>query len=299
MCCSFPRKFRLAPKLSSLSMSMNLNGECLVLLHRIVKLEPKKDSDWKILVDLPALRNVGSVLVETIDRKTEKMVILRDSDAFTACKPQLASSDVKHLNPSLLLKDRSTRPFMEISTLGARLKLKLMADSLPLNSLLSNSRHEDDNNSNNNSHSHSHSQQQQEATTGCPVCGHPVEDAVHFLIKCAGYQSARDALFQSISEHVPKDLFEDFSMLKSATKAGALISNVFWGSYGHEVDALVRRFLEKIWKVRDRIANLIFEGIWSTLLHFHAPRPSIHLYMRQAGFGNQCSTFIKPISAIL
>lgn len=254
---------RWAPKLSSLSMSMNLYGKCLVLLHSIVKLEPRKDSHWKILMGLPALRNVGSVFVETIDMKTEKMVILRDSEAFTACKPQLASSDVKHLNPSLLLEDRSTMSFMGINTLGARLKLKLMADSLPLNSLLSNSRHEDDYNSNNNSHSHSHNQQQQQqqATTGCPVCGHPVEDAVHFLIKCAGYQSARDALFQSILEHVPQDLFEDFSMLKSAAKAGALISNVFWGSYSHEVDALVRRFLEKIWKVRDRIANLIFEGI--------------------------------------
>ena len=251
---------RWAPKLSSLSMSMNLYGKCLVLLHGIVKLEPRKDSHWKILMGLPALRNVGLVFVETIDMKTEKMVIMRDSEAFTACKPQLASSDVKHLNPSLLLEDRSTLSFMGINTLGARLKLKLMADSLPLNSLLSNSRHEDNNNSNNNSHSHSHNQQQQ-ATTGCPVCGHPVEDAVHFLIKCAGYQSARDALFQSILEHVPQDLFEDFSMLKSAAKAGALISNVFWGSYSHEVDALVRRFLEKIWKVRDRIANLIFEGI--------------------------------------
>lgn len=131
------------------------------------------------------------------------------------------------------------------TSLGKTLKQKLIDGSLSFNS-----------------------QAKEKTTVACPICGHFVEDIVHFLIKCVGYQSARDMLFQKIAKLVPPGLFEEFSMLKSAAKASALVSNVFWGVYSDEVDIFVRSFLEKIWKVRDYISKLIFEGTVSTFSKF-------------------------------
>lgn len=175
------------------------------------------------------------VLVDVIEMKSDK--VLEKAEEFTS-KPHGEVQSTR----ALPVDKSALRSYLKgLNTLGTRLKFKLIAGSLPLNFL-------------------THRPEESQARA-CPICGHPVEDTVHFLIKCVGYRSARDALFQSIAEHVPQGLFEEFSMLKSAAKAGALISNVFWGAYGDEVDVFVRGFLEKIWKVRDRIANIFFEGI--------------------------------------
>ena len=175
------------------------------------------------------------VIVELVEKKSDKL--LEDAEAFTSCKlQQLAFAD-ENTSGQALVQENGAQ-----ASLGRTLKQKLAEGSLSLNP-----------------------QAEENKATACPICGHSVEDIVHFLIKCVGYRSARDVLFQKIAELVPPGLFEEFSMLKSAAKASALVSNVFWGAYSAEVDIFVRGFLEKIWKVRECIANLIFEGTVTTL----------------------------------
>jgi hypothetical protein len=162
-----------------------------------------------------------------------------------------ANTTTCKLQPFILPHEKSLHQILRVegngmqSSLGKTLKQKLVDGSLSLNS-----------------------QAEEKTTVACPICGHFVEDIVHFLIKCVGYRSTRDVLFQKIAELVPAGLFEEFSMLKSAAKATALVSNVFWGVYSNEVDIFVRGFLENIWKVRDCISKLVFEGTTFVLFNF-------------------------------
>jgi hypothetical protein len=177
-------------------------------------------------------------IVELEEKKSDKLP--GDTQACTSCKlQQLAFTDEKRSGQALVEENEAQ------ASLGRTLKQRLAEGSLSLNP-----------------------QTEENKAVSCPICGHSVEDIVHFLIKCVGYRSARDVLFQKIAELVPPGLFEEFSMLKSAAKASALVSNVFWGAYSAEVDIFVRGFLEKIWKVRECISNLIFEGTTSSLSCF-------------------------------
>jgi len=162
---------------------------------------------------------------------------LEDKHPFTCRQQTLKFLNEKSLGQTLFIERNGVQ-----ASLGITLKQKLIDGSLSLNF-----------------------QTNEKATISCPICGHSIEDVVHFLIKCVGYRSAREVLFQKIAKLVPSGLFEEFSMLKSAAKASALISNVFWGVYSAEIDILVQGFLENIWKIRDCISKLIFQGTSSIL----------------------------------
>lgn len=184
------------------------------------------------------LRMMSVVIAELVEKKSENLP--EEAEAFTSCRLQQLAFTNEMPSRQALVEENGAQ-----ASLGKTLKQKLAEGSLSLNP-----------------------QAEENKAVTCPICGHSVEDIVHFLIKCVGYRSARDVLFQKIAELVPPGLFEEFSMLKSAAKASALVSNVFWGAYSGEVDIFVRGFLEKIWKVRECISNLLFEGTILSLFKF-------------------------------